>query len=41
LDNPGRAEAIANAGRADAEARFTVDAMVNNMTHYMEEVGRA
>ena len=38
LSNPDRAEQIATAGRADAEARFTVDAMVSGMTRYMEEI---
>ncbi len=38
LDDPGRAARIAMAGRVDAEARFTVDAMVGGMTHFMEEV---
>ena len=38
LDDPARAARIAMAGRADAEARFTVEAMVGGMTHFMEEV---
>ncbi len=38
LDDPQRAARIAQSGRADAEARFTVEAMVSGMTHFMEEV---
>jgi glycosyltransferase involved in cell wall biosynthesis len=38
LDDPGRTAEIADAGRRDAEMRFTVDAMVNGMTRYMEEI---
>jgi len=41
LADPPRAEAIAAAGRADAESRFTVEAMVESMTRSMEEVARA
>jgi glycosyltransferase involved in cell wall biosynthesis len=41
LADPAGAERIAAAGRADAEARFTVEAMVESMTRSMEEVARA
>jgi glycosyltransferase involved in cell wall biosynthesis len=40
LANSLRTENIASAGRAAAQARFTVDAMVNGMTHHMEAVAR-
>ena len=38
LTNPLRADRMAAAGRAHAERRFTVDAMVSAMTDQMEEV---
>lgn len=38
LADPDRARRMAEAGRADAEARFTVEAMVEAMTRYLEEV---
>jgi glycosyltransferase involved in cell wall biosynthesis len=38
LSDPGRAERIALAGRARAEARFTADIMVDRKTHFIEEV---
>jgi glycosyltransferase involved in cell wall biosynthesis len=38
LAAPDRAAQIAHAGRADAETRFTVNAMVKGMTESMEEV---
>jgi glycosyltransferase involved in cell wall biosynthesis len=41
LADRGRADRIARAGRACAEARFSVDAMVHGMTRYMEEVVRS
>ena len=41
LAQPDRAAALAQAGREDGERRFTVDAMVSNISRYMEEVGRA
>ena len=41
LADPVGAARMAAAGRADAEARFTVDAMVESMTRSMEEVARA
>jgi glycosyltransferase involved in cell wall biosynthesis len=41
LADPAWAEGIAAAGRADAESRFTVEAMVESMTQSMEEVARA
>jgi glycosyltransferase involved in cell wall biosynthesis len=40
LGDPEYAGRLAAAGRAAAEARFTVDAMVNGMTQHMEEVAR-
>ena len=41
LADPAWADGIAAAGRADAESRFTVEAMVESMTQSMEEVARA
>jgi glycosyltransferase involved in cell wall biosynthesis len=41
LANPARARTIAQAGKASAEQRFSVDQMVHRMTRYMEEVARA
>lgn len=41
LDDPARAARLAAAGRINAEARFSVDVMVRDMTHCMEEVVRA
>lgn len=40
LDDPARAAQLANAGRTNAETRFSVDAMVRGMTQYMEEAVR-
>lgn len=40
LNDRSRAEQLAAAGRACAEERFTVDAMVQEMTRAMEEVAR-
>lgn len=41
LEDPARAGRLAEAGRVNAEERFSVDAMVRGMTHCMEEVARA
>jgi glycosyltransferase involved in cell wall biosynthesis len=40
LADPCRADRIARAGRAHAEARFTVNAMVNAMTEHIEAIAR-
>jgi glycosyltransferase involved in cell wall biosynthesis len=40
LADPARAEQVASAGRADAEARFTVSAMVEGMKRNIEEAAR-
>lgn len=41
LADPARAERIARAARTSAEARFSVKAMVEEMSGYMEEVARS
>ena len=40
LADPGQAEEVARAGRADAEARFTVSAMVEGVGRNIEEAVR-